>query len=351
VSAPQLEISASPGLAAWMRSEGLGLAFTTYQIGKLFLLGTNADGTLSVFERTFNRCMGLWSDGQTLLMSTLYQLWRLENMLAESERYNGYDGIYVPRVAYTTGDLDIHDIGLAGDQIVFVNTRFSCLATVDEKHSFCPVWSPPFISQLAPEDRCHLNGVAFDAGRPAFASAVAPSDVPEGWRSRRRGGGCVLEVATGETIAAGLSMPHSPRIHAGKLWMLESGTGHFGFVDTASGRFEPVAFCPGFLRGLAFAGPYAVVGMSHHRDNRAFDGLPLEENLSRHGLAPRCGLQILDIRTGATTHWLHLEGMVAELYDVALLPKIQRPMALGLVNDEIQKILHVGPRVALKSAP
>src|SRR5262249_51773147 len=155
---PWIEVTSSRQFPVWLAEQRISLAFTTYQAGKLFLLGQQPDGRLAVFERTFNRCMGLWGDGQTLWMSSLYQLWRFENVLAPGEQYNGHDRLYVPRVGYTTGDLDIHDLAVdGGGRVVFLNTRFSCLATLSEKCSFTPLWRPPFISKLAAEDRCHLN--------------------------------------------------------------------------------------------------------------------------------------------------------------------------------------------------
>ncbi len=169
-SAPSLEISCSRQFTAWLAEQNLSLAFTTYQAGKVFFIGLQPDGQLSVFERTFNRCMGLWAEGSTLIMSSLYQLWRFENALEPGQTHNGYDCLYVPQVGYITGDLDVHDVALAtphqseksplafpnqrgsGKQVVFVNTLFSCLATVSEQHSFVPLWQPPFISRIAAED-------------------------------------------------------------------------------------------------------------------------------------------------------------------------------------------------------
>ena len=107
--------------------------------------------------------------------------------------------------------------------MLFVNTLFSCLATTSETHSFAPLWRPPFVSRLAAEDRCHLNGLAMRDGRAAYVTAVSRSDVADGWRDRREGGGVLVDVATGETLLAGLSMPHSPRWHDNRLWLLELG--------------------------------------------------------------------------------------------------------------------------------
>jgi uncharacterized protein (TIGR03032 family) len=343
-AAPKLELMGSRQFNSWLAGEGLSLGFTTYQSGKLFLLGLKPDGSLSVFERTFNRCMGLWASPQTLWLSTLYQLWRFESSLGPGEEYNGYDRLYVPRLAYTTGDLDVHDIVVEADgRVVFVNTLFGCLATPSELHSFVPLWKPPFLSRLAAEDRCHLNGLALRDGRIRYVTSVSQTDVTDGWRDRRRDGGTVLDVTTDAAVVSGLSMPHSPRFYRGRLWLLDSGSGYFGYVDTEHGRFERVAFCPGYARGLAFAGDYAVVGLSRARKNRTFTGLPLDEELQARGAEARCGLLVIDLKSGDTVHWVRIEGVVEELYDVVALPGVRRPMALGFKTDEIRRMLSVGP--------
>ena len=180
---PWLEVSASRHFPDWLAQERISLALTTYQSGKLILVGRNTDGRLAVFERTFNRAMGLWANGQTLWLSSLYQVWRFENVLAPGQLHEGHDRLFVPRIGYTTGDLDIHDLNVeAGGRVVFINTHFGCVATLSERDSFTPLWRPPFLSKLAAEDRCHLNGLALEAGKARYVTAVSTSDVINGWR-------------------------------------------------------------------------------------------------------------------------------------------------------------------------
>jgi uncharacterized protein (TIGR03032 family) len=330
-------------LWSWLAEQRVSLAFTTYQTGKLFLLGRHADGRLAVNERTFNRAMGLWSDGQSFWLSTLYQLWRFENLLKPGELHKGYDRLYVPKVAHTTGDLDIHDVAIDHNgRVLFVATGFGCIGTLAERSSFAPLWRPPFLSKLAAEDRCHLNGLALDGGRPRFATMVGASDVVDGWRDQRRDGGLVVEIPDGRVIARGLSMPHSPRLYRGRLWLNNSGTGHLGSIDPAGGAFEPLTFCPGYLRGLAIVRDHAIVGLSHPRHDKTFSGLALDEELTRRNAEPRCGLLVIDLNSGDIAHWLRVDGMVRELYDVAVLPQVGRPMALGLKTDEIQRTIAIG---------
>jgi uncharacterized protein (TIGR03032 family) len=255
---------------------------------------------------------------------------------------NPFDAVYVPRIGYTTSHLDVHDLAVEeSGRVVFVNTMFGCLATLSEQASFQPLWQPPFLSALAPEDRCHLNGLALRDGRARYVTAVANTDVPEGWRERRTDGGCVIDVTTNDIIVDGLSMPHSPRWYQDRLWVLNSGKGELGYVDLEQGTFEPIAFCPGYLRGLAFCGQWAVVTLSLPRE-RTFDGLPLDEELKKRNAEPQCGLYIIDLQTGHVAHTVRLESeLVTELYDVVTLHNITRPKALGFKTNEIERLILV----------
>lgn len=186
-----------------------------------------------------------------------------------------------------------------------------------------------------------MNGLALVAGEARYVTAVSRSDVSDGWRDRRVGGGVVLAVPGGDVVAEGLSMPHSPRWHDGRLWLLNSGTGEFGTVDMASGRFEAVAFLPGFARGLAFVGGCAVIGLSLPRESRTFSGLPIDAALAARDVEPRCGLAVIDLATGDMVHWVRIEGVVRELYDVGVLPGARLPAAIGFKTDEIKRVISI----------
>jgi len=354
---PAPTIISSPGFHAWLAAQDVSLALTTYQAGRLFLLGRKPDGGLRAHERMIEHCQGLWTDGTTLWTSSKSILWRFANDLAPGTRTaGGADRRFVPREGRVTGAIDIHDIGVGetGDGAtgpIFVNTACSCLATISDEASFRPLWWPPFITSLAGEDRCHLNGLAMDGTRPAFASAVSRSDAADGWRECRREGGVIVDIASGEVAASRLSMPHSPRLHDGRLWLLNSGTGELGIVDPADGGFTPVALCPGYARGLAFAGRHAVVGLSLPRGNRTFQGLELEDRLAARHAEPRCGLLVVDTDTGRTVEWLRFEKHVEELYDVAVLPDVAQAEAVGFLGDDIAAAVTAGPQDARENLP
>lgn len=339
-----LEIVCSRYFLNWLAMEKISLVFTTYQSCRLFFLGVKPDGSLSAFERLFDKAMGLHATPERLYMSTRYQVWQMDNILQKGEVKDGYDRLYVPRVAYTTGDIDTHDIVVDGkDKVYFVNTLYSCVGSLSQRYSFIPEWKPSFISRLAPEDRCHLNGLAMRDGKPRYATSVSMSDMFEGWRDKRIGGGCVVDMTTDEIIATGLSMPHSPRFYRDRLWVCNSGEGDFGYVDMEKGRFEPVIFCQGYLRGLAFHKNYAIAGLSKPRHERTFSGLPLDGRLAQKHTDAICGFMIIDLNTGEIVHWVRLEGVTTELYDVQVLEGVQRPMSLGIKSDEICRTISIPP--------
>lgn len=340
--APILEIDLSRQFTAWLAEQNLSIAFTTYQVGKLCLIGLNANRELSVSERSFNRCMGLCTTANGFYMSSLYQIWQFENMLESGQQQSGYDRLYVPQLGYTTGDLDVHDMAIDKQgKLIFVNTLFSCLATLSNTHSFKPIWKPSFISKLAAEDRCHLNGLAMQNGLPAYVTAIGQSDMVDGWRSYRMGGGIVIDVRSNEIICDGLSMPHSPRWYQEKLWLLNSGAGEFGFIDPKIGRFESLCFCPGYARGLSFHGNYALIGLSKPRTDKTFKDLPLDAQFKKRNVEPRCGILIINLYSGDIVHWFRMDGIVTELYDVITLPNVSQPMVLGFKTDEIRRMISI----------
>lgn len=343
----KVEITASRLFISWLAEQNTSLAFTTYQAGKIFFLGLNERGEMAVFNRNLARVMGMAVHNETIWIATLWQLWRFENVLKPGERHGAMDRYYVPQLAYTTGDIDVHDVGVDGNgEPIFVSTLFSCLARPDEKFSFKPVWKPPFVSKYAAEDRCHMNGLAMRNGTPAYVTCVAKSDANEGWREHRVNGGIVIDVKSDEIVCSGLSMPHSPRWYRDKLWLLNAGTGEFGYIDFVAGHFIPIAFCPGFLRGLSFVGDYAVVGLSKQRQNRTFSDLALDRRLAERGVSARCAVQIIDLKRGDVAHELRFDGVIEELFDTAVIPGARNCGAVGFVSDEIRRTLSLPPDAA-----
>ncbi|MEO0463440.1 MAG: TIGR03032 family protein [Pseudomonadota bacterium] len=336
---PKVSYSLSGGLLARLKELGAALAFTSYQSGFLYMLGNSPTGGAQLHQSEMPKPMGLSDDGTgALVLSAGAQLIRFENVLKDGQRINQtYDACFMPRSQHLTGQLDAHDVGVTrtGD-IIFVNTRFNCLARLHPRHSFEPFWQPPFITEIVDEDRCHMNGLAMREGEAAFVTAVSRSNTIDGWRDRRGDGGVVIHVPTGNVVCEGLSMPHSPRWHDGQLYVLNSGTGELGVVafpggkadGSVMGTFRPIAFCPGFARGLAFHDGLAFVGLSRPRYER-FEGLALDQRLKDADSEPWCGIQVIDLAKGSCVDWFRIDGAIAELYDVELVHGYACPMTVS----------------------
>jgi uncharacterized protein (TIGR03032 family) len=340
-------INVSRGFASWLGSQQCSLAFTSYQTGKLFLIGRMPDGRISFHQQGYQRAMGVHAHSDRIYVGSLFQIWRLENVLATHERANRvFDRLYVPRNAQTVGDIDVHEVSVdRTGRLIFVNTKYSCLATVSPKYGFRPIWKPSFISKLAAEDRCHLNGLGMQDGVPRYVTAVSRSDIINGWRERRHEGGVLIDVQEDRIVTDELSMPHSPRVHDGQVYALDSGRGRLIRIDPASGRKEDIAFCPGFLRGMALHNGFAIVTLSLPRDG-TFSGLALDQELKDRDGEPWCGVLVIDLRSGDIVEFIRLEGEIKELFDVAVIPGALLPMAIGLQSTEIHSMTSFDPAFA-----
>jgi uncharacterized protein (TIGR03032 family) len=275
--------------------------------------------TLNTHLRSFANPMGVALRGRDLALGTLRDIWEFRDVPQLARRLDSqltHDAVYVPQRATCTGDIRVHELAYADDELWFVNTRFSALCTLDRRYSFVPRWRPPFVSALAPEDRCHLNGMCVVRDQVRFVTVLGTTDRAGGWREGKAQGGCILEVPSGREVARGLSMPHSPRWHDDTLWVLESGKGELGRVDHERRVVEPIVQLDGFTRGLALAGPYAFVGLSQVRETNMFGGLPLTERVRER----KCGVWVVDTRSGRVVDLLRFEGTVQEIFDVQILP-------------------------------
>lgn len=260
------------------------LMVSTYQAGKLVFL-RNDKGVLNTHFRNFQKPMGLAVSGGKLAVGCNIDIWEFHNVPAVCQKLDEWDEnketkfthdtCFLPRRSHTTGDVQIHEMAWVGDELWFVNTAFSCLATRSEANSFEPRWRPKFVAGLAPGDNCHLNGLTMREGRVRYVTALGETDTPGGWRDNKRDGGILIDVDSNEIITRGLSMPHSPRWYQDKLWVLESGNGGFGTIDLDTGKYQEITQLPGFTRGISFLGPLAFIGLSQVRESAVFSGIPL----------------------------------------------------------------------------
>ena len=329
-----------PQLLAQLKAS---LLVTTYQAGKLVVL-RNDGGVLNTHFRNLNKPMGLAISGGRLAIGCSVDIWEFHNVPAVGAKLDAsadyptstatHDACFLPRRSHCTGDVQIHEMSWVGEDLVFVNTAFSCLATRSEENSFDPIWRPNFIPQLMPGDCCHLNGMAVHDDQIRFVTALGDSREPAGWRDNKRNGGLVIDTNSHEVLCRGLSMPHSPRWYRNCLWLLESGDGTIGRIDLANGKYEAIAQFPGFTRGLSFFGPFAFVGLSQVRESAVFSGIPLVDRLKKAD-ERTCGVWVLNIETGETIGFCKFEEGVQEIFAVEVLPDILCP---DLVNHDAEII-------------
>jgi uncharacterized protein (TIGR03032 family) len=327
----------SDSFQAWMSEAGGSLAVSTYQAGKVALIGWDGQ-QVSLMMREFSKPMGMAVQGGRLALATRHDLTIFANAPLLAPEYledkpGRYDALYLPRVTYHTGDLHTHDLAIVPRGVILTATRFSCLAHLSSDYNFTPLWKPRFITDLVPEDRCHLNGLALRDGRPRYVTALGTTDTVGGWRPNKAQGGVLIDMDNDAVLADGLSMPHSPRWYADRLWVLNSGTGEFLALDIASGRRDVVCALPGYLRGLCFIGRYAVIGLCKIREKHIFGGLPVQSRYEKLN----CGLAVVDLSTGQLTGQLEFTEGCEELYDVQFLPGVYRPMILNSKKQQARQ--------------
>ena len=330
---------------------GISLVVSTYQAGKLIVLRADED-RINTHFRIFQKPMGIAADSHKIAIGCSSQIWELNNIpavAAKVEPEGKHDACFLPRQAHTTGDIDIHEMEWGGQNnsdLWFVNTRFSCLCTLDKNYSFVPQWRPNFVSALTPEDRCHLNGLAMVDCQPKYVTALGKTDTIGGWRKNKANGGILMDVPSSEIISHGISMPHSPRWYRDRLWILESGQGSISLCDRDTGKLETITTLPGFTRGIDFYGSLAFIGLSQVRETAVFSGLPLTERLDER----ICGVWVVNLETAQTVAFLKFEDAVQEIFAVRVLPNIRFPEIIDW-DEQLIASSYVLPDAALADVP
>lgn len=316
-----------------LRSLNLSLLVSTYQAQRILAFSPRPE-KLFMLMRIFDRPTGIALNGGKLALSAKNKVWIFGNT-GELKDLEGnaqpYDLCFAPRKAYVTGDIAGHEMAFIDGTLQIVNTRFSCICTLDDTNSFIPGWRPAFITAIAPEDRCHLNGMAIDKSGIRFVSALGETNVKEGWRPTKATGGIIIDVKSGAIMSRGLSMPHSPRLHGGHLWILNSGIGELEVVDQKNGKRQSVIRLPGFLRGIDFHKNLAFIGVCKIREKKTFGNLPIESMYPEL----ECGIYAVNVQTGTVVGFIRFTKGVEELFDVKLLHNTQNPHIVGFEEETV----------------
>ncbi|NIF73585.1 TIGR03032 family protein [Burkholderia sp. Ap-962] len=327
LAAPYLNLRDTGRFLEVLAALGCSLAISRRPSG-VALLGVDG-GVPTLSACLLPRSMGMAVGGNRLAVATANELMIYANVATLAPHYpprpGHHDAMFVPRMSYFTGDLDLHDMAFDKQVVIAVNTRFSCLCVIDGFFNFTPIWQPPFVTALEADDRCHLNGMAFHDGKVHYATALAHSDTPFGWREQMAHGGIVMEVPSGRIVASGLSMPHSPRLIGARLHVLEGGRGRVLQIDPTSGATRVLATLPGFTHGLAEYRGVLFVGLSRLREKRGPQGLPIEARAD----ALVAGVAALDAASGEVLGILQFFNGVDEVFDIHVLPNVRRAEILS----------------------
>jgi len=326
---PPFAVINTPNIPEILHDLGFTIALSTYQAGKVVFLSAADREKLIQLPRTFDNAMGIATSQSKLAVACRTDLIVLKNFPQLAKNYpknpDTYDSIFLPMCRYYTGALDLHDMNFVDSKLIAVNTLFSCLAEINEEYSCTPVWKPPFITELVPEDRCHLNGMAVLDNKIEYVTALGNVNTKQGWRENKITGGVLIHVPTSEIVLKGLSMPHSPRIYDGKLYFLNSAQGELCTGDPEKGTYEVIAKVGGFARGMAKYGDFLFIGISKLRHTTdVFKDLPIAKTSF-------AGVVVVYLPYGKVIGQIKYESSVDEIYDVKILPGLKRP---GILNSE-----------------
>jgi Domain of unknown function (DUF4915) len=120
---------------ALLEQLGCSLVITNYQSSTVMTFSSLGNGKLVRMFAPFRTAMGLAIDGDRLAVAAQTEIVGLSNIrkLAPSlpKFPNLFDGYFVPRVRYTTGECSLHDMVFAGRDILAVNTAYTCICRID----------------------------------------------------------------------------------------------------------------------------------------------------------------------------------------------------------------------------
>lgn len=327
--------SFSPNVPELMSRLNCTLAITTYQAGKIVFISPKNESNLVQLPRTFPKPMGiaLEEQGDKMALACKDEITVFKNSKALAFSYppkpKVYDSLYMPRSKYYVGPVDIHDLMWGDDGLYAVNTLFSCIAKIGEDYSFTPYWKPPFITEITPEDRCHLNGMAMVNGKPKFATAFCQGNTARSWRDVVTTDGILMDMESNEVIVPNIPMPHSPRIFNNELFLLLSATGEFVKIQINEGKYDVICNLNGFVRGMAHIEDYVFIAISKLRENSSTFA-----KLDIAGKSKNAKIMIVHLPTGSVQGEITYHTSVDEIYDIQILPNKIRPNIMNSAKED-----------------
>jgi len=329
-SLPPFAYITSPEFPELLFDLNASLVISTYQAGKLLFVSSDGE-KVNLLPRNMEQPMGLALKDNKLAVACMHDTYVLRHDprmgLGYPRQPGVYDTMFMPHRHYFSGTAQMHDIGWQGVDLIGVNTLFSCLCRINGEHSFEPVWQPPFITELVAQDRCHLNGMAMLDGKPKYVTAFGATNNKDDWRAHKYESGIIMDVESGEIVAQGLPMPHTPRVYDGQLYVLLSATGELAKVDVNAGTYDMVKKFDGYVRGMDKVGDYLFVCMSKIRQIHTFND---SEYAKRRDY--QAGFEMIHLPTGASMSSLKFHRSCDEIYDICVLHGLRRPGMVGILD-------------------
>lgn len=352
--------TATDNFAKILKALNISLAVTSYQSARLIFIrsdGENIDTHLKAFPRP----MGIYCDESRITLGTFSEVLEFkrtddilkqikngeldreekfskkilekdkEKMKAlrearkqELDEVKKADSLFLSRASITTGMINIHDIAWGDEGLWVVNSTFSCLSTLSPEHSFVARWKPHFISELVPEDRCHLNGMAMKDGKPKYVTTFNKEDSRDSWSDGRVDDGTLIDIDTNKILLDGMIMPHSPKVYEDEVYVCESGLGLVWKYNPKTKEKTQVIKLQGFTRGLYFYGGLMFVGLSQVRASSIKNPIPLTKEYDE----TYSGIWIINLQDNFEVAHIKFDGDIDQVYDISILPQSTYPELL-----------------------
>lgn len=346
---PPFASTFSPGIPKILKETDATILLSTYQAGKVIFLSAVSDDKLVQLPRTFDSAMGIATNEGRVAVACKNEVVVLANAPGLAAFYpvqpKTYDALFVPRAVYFTGQLALHDMHWSEQGLLAINTLFSCISVIDDEYSFKPIWQPSFIEELAPEDRCHLNGMAINEnGDIEFVTALGTTNKRQGWRENKMEGGVLVDVKSNKILFDHLAMPHSPRLYNDKLYFLISALGQLVEADIQNREYKVIAELGGFARGMEKIGDYLFIGISKLRHTtEIFADLPIAKSSF-------AGVVVYNLAQRKVEGKIKYHSSVEEIYDVKILSGMKRPGILNYKKD-VHQLALVTPTDSFWASP
>jgi uncharacterized protein (TIGR03032 family) len=361
---PEFDFSstATDNFAKILKALNISLAVTSYQSARLILVRSDGE-TIDTNLKAFPRPMGIYADENHITLGTFNQVLefkRADDILEsikngsldntgnfskkvlekdkekmqelkeqrdeEIAEVRKADSLYLHRASLTTGMINIHDIAWGDEGLWVVNSTFSCLSTLSPDNSFIARWKPKFISELVPEDRCHLNGMAMLNGKPKYVTTFNMEDSRDSWSEGRIDYGTLIDIDTDEILIEGMIMPHSPKVYKGEIYVCESGIGVVWRYNPKTKEKTEVIKLQGFTRGLYFYGGVMFVGTSQVRASEIKNPSPITTMYDE----TYAGVWMINLETNEEIGHIKFEGDVDQIYDITVIPDSTMPELLNV---------------------